>query len=153
MRGTPPSDFTKQEKIIAEVLSDYGLRYKEQENIGKYYADFFVPELNTVIEADGIYGHLKKADAKRDKEIIDLLCQIKGIGWWTAEMFLIFHLDRPNILPLGDIGLIKAIELNYNNGEKISKDRINTYRQKWSPWCTVATWYLWRSLDPIPVNY
>ena len=72
MRGTPPSDFTKQEKIIAEVLSDYGLRYKEQENIGKYYADFFVPELNTVIEADGIYGHLKKADAKRDKEIIDL---------------------------------------------------------------------------------
>jgi len=88
-----------------------------------------------------------------DKEIIDLLCQIKGIGRWTAEMFLIFHLARPNILPLGDIGLIKAIELNYNNGEKISKDRIETYRQKWAPWCTVATWYLWRSLDPIPVNY
>jgi len=88
-----------------------------------------------------------------DKEVIDLLCQIKGIGRWTAEMFLIFHLARPNILPLGDIGLIKAIELNYNNGEKISKDRIETYRQKWSPWCTVATWYLWRSLDPIPVNY
>ena len=88
-----------------------------------------------------------------DNEIIDLLCQIKGIGRWTAEMFLIFHLARPNILPLGDIGLIKAIELNYNNGEKISKDRIETYRQKWAPWCTVATWYLWRSLDPIPVNY
>ena len=88
-----------------------------------------------------------------DKEIIDLLCQIKGIGRWTAEMFLIFHLARPDILPLGDIGLIKAIEVNYNNGGKISKDRIETYRQKWSPWCTVATWYLWRSLDPIPVNY
>ena len=88
-----------------------------------------------------------------DKEIIDLLCQIKGIGRWTAEMFLIFHLARPDILPLGDIGLIKAIEINYNNGEKISKDQIEIYRQKWSPWCTVATWYLWRSLDPIPVNY
>ena len=88
-----------------------------------------------------------------DKEIIDLLCQIKGIGRWTAEMFLIFHLARPDILPLGDIGLIKAIEINYNNGEKISKDEIEIYRQKWSPWCTVATWYLWRSLDPIPVNY
>ncbi len=88
-----------------------------------------------------------------DKEIIDLLCQIKGIGRWTAEMFLIFHLARPDILPLGDIGLIKAIEINYNNGEKISKDQIENYRQKWSPWCTVATWYLWRSLDPIPVNY
>ena len=88
-----------------------------------------------------------------DKEIIDLLCQIKGIGRWTAEMFLIFHLARSDILPLGDIGLIKAIEINYNNGEKISKDQIEIYRQKWSPWCTVATWYLWRSLDPIPVNY
>ncbi|MFL2941809.1 MAG: DNA-3-methyladenine glycosylase family protein [Candidatus Poseidoniales archaeon] len=88
-----------------------------------------------------------------DEEAIDLLCKIKGIGKWTAEMFLIFHLARPNILPLGDIGLIKAIELNYNNGEKMSKVELEAYRQKWSPWCTVATWYLWRSLDPIPVNY
>ena len=88
-----------------------------------------------------------------DEEAIDLLCKIKGIGIWTAEMFLIFHLARPNILPLGDIGLIKAIELNYNNGEKMSKEELEAYRQKWSPWCTVATWYLWRSLDPIPVNY
>jgi len=88
-----------------------------------------------------------------DEKAIDLLCKIKGIGIWTAEMFLIFHLARPNILPLGDIGLIKAIELNYNNGEKMSKEELEAYRQKWSPWCTVATWYLWRSLDPIPVNY
>ena len=88
-----------------------------------------------------------------DEEAIDLLCKIKGIGIWTAEMFLIFHLARPNILPLGDIGLIKAIELNYNNGEKMSKEELEAYHQKWSPWCTVATWYLWRSLDPIPVNY
>ena len=88
-----------------------------------------------------------------DEEAIDLLCKIKGIGRWTAEMFLIFHLARPNILPLGDIGLIKAIELNYNNGEKMTKEELETYGQKWSPWCTVATWYLWRSLDPIPVNY
>ena len=88
-----------------------------------------------------------------DEEAIDLLCKIKGIGRWTAEMFLIFHLARPNILPLGDIGLIKAIELNYNNGEEMTKEELETYGQKWSPWCTVATWYLWRSLDPIPVNY
>ena len=88
-----------------------------------------------------------------DEEAINLLCKIKGIGRWTAEMFLIFHLARPNILPLRDIGLIKAIELNYNNGEKMTKEELETYGQKWSPWCTVATWYLWRSLDPIPVNY
>ena len=88
-----------------------------------------------------------------DEEAINLLCKIKGIGRWTAEMFLIFHLARPNILPLGDIGLIKAIELNYNNGEKMSKEELEAYGQNWSPWCPVATWYLWRSLDPIPVNY
>ena len=86
IRGTPPSDFTKQENIIAEVLSECGLRYKEQENIGKYYADFFVPELNTVIEADGIYGHLKKADLKRDNALIDFgVNQVIHISSSTKE--------------------------------------------------------------------
>ena len=69
MRNTPPSDYTQQEKNIAEVLSEFGLRYKEQEEIGKYRVDFLIPEIDTVIEADGIYGHLKKADKKRDEEL------------------------------------------------------------------------------------
>ena len=88
-----------------------------------------------------------------DKKAIENLCTIKGVGVWTAEMFLIFHLARPNILPLGDIGLIKGIEKNYNNGEKIERKELELFREKWSPWCTVATWYLWRSLDPFPVQY
>ena len=88
-----------------------------------------------------------------DGKVTELLCTIKGIGKWTAEMFLIFHLARPDILPLGDIGLVRAIEKNYNNGNTMSKEQFDELERKWTPWCTVATWYLWRSLDPIPVEY
>ena len=92
-----------------------------------------------------------KWDTISDEKAIEQLCTIKGIGVWTAEMFLIFHLARPNILPLADIGLISGIKITY--GDKIHKNQLETFREKWSPWCTVATWYLWRSLDPIPVEY
>ena len=94
-----------------------------------------------------------KWDTISDEKAIEQLCTIKGIGIWTAEMFLIFHLARPNILPLTDIGLIRGIEKNYYDGDKINKKQLKAFRKKWSPWCTVATWYLWRSLDPIPVEY
>ena len=88
-----------------------------------------------------------------DAEAIDRLCKIKGVGVWTAEMFLIFNLARPNVLPLADIGLIRGIEKHYYNSERIGKKELEKFRSKWSPWCTVATWYLWRSLDPMPVEY
>ena len=88
-----------------------------------------------------------------DAEAIDRLCKIKGVGVWTAEMFLIFNLGRPDVLPLADIGLIRGIEKHYYNSERIDKKELEKFRKKWSPWCTVATWYLWRSLDPIPVEY
>ena len=88
-----------------------------------------------------------------DVEAIDRLCKIKGVGVWTAEMFLIFNLGRPDVLPLADIGLIRGIEKHYYNSERIDKKELEKFRTKWSPWCTVATWYMWRSLDPIPVEY
>ena len=88
-----------------------------------------------------------------DKEVSNELCKIKGIGPWTADMFLIFRLGRTNILPLGDIGLVNAINLHYNNKEKLSKEELMKFKEKWSPWCSVATWYMWRSLDPVPVEY
>ena len=94
-----------------------------------------------------------KWDTISDEKAIEQLCTIKGIGIWTAEMFLIFHLARPNILPLTDIGLIRGIEKNYYDGDEINKKQLKAFRKKWNPWCTVATWYLWRSLDPIPVEY
>ena len=88
-----------------------------------------------------------------DEEVSNELCKIKGIGPWTADMFLIFRLGRTNVLPLGDIGLVNAINLHYNNKEKLSKEELMEFKEKWSPWCSIATWYMWRSLDPVPVEY
>ena len=88
-----------------------------------------------------------------DEEVSNKLCEIKGIGPWTADMFLIFRLGRTDVLPLGDIGLVNAINLHYNNKEKLSKEELLKFREKWSPWCSIATWYMWRSLDPVPVEY
>lgn len=88
-----------------------------------------------------------------DETIIRELVTIRGIGRWTAEMFLMFYLLRPNILPLDDIGLIKGIALHYHAGERLARADLLLLAQKWQPWCTVATWYLWRSLDPVVVEY
>ena len=88
-----------------------------------------------------------------DESVIKELSDIRGIGRWTAEMFLIFNLVRPNILPLDDVGLIKAISLNYFSGEPVSRHEAREVTANWAPWRTVATWYMWRSIDPIPVEY
>ena len=88
-----------------------------------------------------------------DDIVIRELSEVKGIGRWTAEMFLMFYLLRPNVLPLDDIGLQRAMERLYNEGAALSKDEMRKIAKRWDPWCTVATWYLWRSLDPIPVEY
>jgi DNA-3-methyladenine glycosylase II len=82
-----------------------------------------------------------------DEEVIAELTQIRGIGRWTAEMFLIFNLLRPNILPLDDPGLVKGISSNYFSGEPVSRSELREVAANWEPWRTVATWYLWRSLD------
>ena len=92
-------------------------------------------------------------ESMSDDEVANELCKIKGIGPWTADMFLIFRLGRTNILPLGDIGLVNAINLHYNNKEKLEKEELEKFKSKWSPWCSIATWYMWRSLDPVPVEY
>jgi DNA-3-methyladenine glycosylase II len=88
-----------------------------------------------------------------DEQLIAELTRVKGIGRWTAEMFLIFFMMRPNILPVDDIGLQRAMSLHYNNGKPLSKLKMRQISNEWQPWRTVATWYLWRSLDPIPVEY
>ncbi len=88
-----------------------------------------------------------------DEDVIAELVQIRGIGRWTAEMFLIFNLLRPNVLPLDDVGLLKAISLHYFSGEPVSRSEAREVAENWEPWRTVATWYMWRSLDPVPVEY
>jgi DNA-3-methyladenine glycosylase II len=88
-----------------------------------------------------------------DESIIKELVAIRGIGRWTAEMFLIFHLMRPNVLPLDDVGLQNGISRCYFSGEPVSRSEIREVAATWTPFCSVATWYIWRSLDPAPVAY
>lgn len=97
--------------------------------------------------------HADKWVEMDDEDVIAELVQIRGIGRWTAEMFLIFNLVRPNILPLDDLGLLKGISTNYFSGEPVSRSDAREVAANWEPWRTVATWYLWRSLDPVPVEY
>jgi DNA-3-methyladenine glycosylase II len=94
-----------------------------------------------------------------DDEVVERLTAVRGVGRWTAEMFLIFNLLRPDVLPLDDLGLLKAISLNYMDGEPIERlasregrARIAQLAQNWAPWRSVATWYLWRSLTSLPVS-
>ncbi|MFD2365682.1 DNA-3-methyladenine glycosylase family protein [Pseudoduganella sp. GCM10020061] len=96
--------------------------------------------------------HTDKWAQMSDEEVISELIQIRGITRWTAEMFLIFNLLRPNVLPLDDPGLIHGISRNYFSGEPVSRSDAREVSANWEPWRTVATWYLWRSLDPVPVK-
>lgn len=88
-----------------------------------------------------------------DEQIIEELVAIRGIGRWTAEMFLIFHLMRPNVLPVDDLGLLNGISVNYFSGDPVSRSDARDVAVAWAPYCSVATWYIWRSLDPAPVTY
>ncbi|MCD6673154.1 MAG: DNA-3-methyladenine glycosylase [Burkholderiaceae bacterium] len=88
-----------------------------------------------------------------DDAIIDELCTVRGIGRWTAEMFLIFNLLRPDVYPLDDIGLLRGIASQYREGRPITRAEAIEIGETWRPWRTVATWYLWRVQDPLPVDY
>jgi DNA-3-methyladenine glycosylase II len=102
--------------------------------------------------ADGTI-HARDWPDMDDEAVIAELIQVRGIGRWTAEMFLMFNLLRPDVLPLDDLGLQRAINLHYFEGERAPRVAMNALAANWAPWRSVATWYLWRSLDPVPVEY
>ena len=97
--------------------------------------------------------HVQSWESMEDEAIIAELVAIRGIGRWTAEMFLIFHLMRPDVLPLDDVGLINGISQCYFSGEPVSRSDAREVAEAWAPYRSVATWYIWRSLDPVPVAY
>ena len=88
-----------------------------------------------------------------DETVIGELVGVRGIGRWTAEMFLIFYLRRADVWPVDDIGLQKAVALHYQSGERPTPKQLRKIGEQFVPWRTVATWYLWRSLDPVAVQY
>jgi DNA-3-methyladenine glycosylase II len=129
-------------KAGSEKLAECGLSKRKAE---------YVIDLAEHFKAKRV--HADKWAEMDDEEVISELIQIRGIGRWTAEMFLIFNLLRPNILPLDDLGLLKGISINYFSGEPVSRSDAREVAANWEPWRTVATWYLWRSLEPVPVTY
>lgn len=102
-----------------------------------------------------IEGKLEPRSFKKlpDEELIKKLTAVKGIGVWSAEMFMIFNLQRPDVFPLQDIGLLRAVEKHYFSGERQAVKVVAEVGEIFRPWRSVATWYLWRSLDPVVVEY
>ena len=96
---------------------------------------------------------MKNISNYSEKEISSKLIEIKGVGPWTIHMFLMFSLGSSNIFPIGDLGFLNAICKNYKKKLPLKDKELIYLKKKWSPYCSQATWYLWRSLDPIPVNY
>ena len=96
---------------------------------------------------------IKQIHSYDDEFIRNKLIQIKGVGNWTIDMFLIFSLGYNNIFPEGDLGFLKAISKAYNKNIPLDKNYLNKLKKRWSPYNSLATWYLWRSLDPLPINY
>jgi DNA-3-methyladenine glycosylase II len=97
--------------------------------------------------------HARRWRAMSDAEIVAELTAVRGIGVWTVEMFLIFNLLRPDVFPLDDIGLQRAVATHYLAGARPERSELARIGERWRPWRSVATWYLWRSLDPAPVAY
>ncbi len=125
-----------------EALRGCGLSLRKTEYLGDLARHFSTGEIDSA-----------RWICMTDAEIIAELTAVRGIGVWTAEMFLIFNQLRPDIFPLDDIGLQKAVALHYAAGERPTRQTLTEYGERWKPWRSVATWYLWRSLDPVPVEY
>lgn len=109
--------------------------------------------VDLALHFDGGAVHVDAWADMDDETIVAELVAIRGIGRWTAEMFLIFHLMRPNVLPLDDVGLLNGISQCYFSGDAVSRSDAREVALAWAPYRTVATWYIWRSLDPLPVAY
>jgi DNA-3-methyladenine glycosylase II len=128
--------------LDAAALRGCGLSARKAEYLGDLAAHFtsgrVVPE---------------RWQAMDDEAVIAELVDVRGIGRWTAEMFLIFNLLRPDVLPVDDLGLQRAVRVAYRSGRGITPTGIRRIARAWQPWRSVATWYLWRSLDPVPVEY
>jgi len=128
--------------LDTETLRNCGLSARKTEYLGELARGF----------AEGRVRAHRWADLG-DEEVVAELVQMRGIGRWTAEMFLIFNLMRPDVLPCADLGLQRAVSLAYRGGRPASEATIRSIARDWQPWRSVATWYLWRSLDPVPVEY
>lgn len=146
----------KLEYLIKKIEAKRVLNAKEQDlrevGLSRQKILYLKNIANYFIENKVSNGYF---DSKPITEIHKELLAIKGVGRWTLEMFQIFYMMEPDIFPVGDIGLIKAIQNVYaSSRQKLEdKDSIIKFSSRWKPWRTVATWYLWRTTDVEPVLY
>jgi len=140
--GVAPDATPAQMLKARRRLPDCGLSQRKAEYIADLARHF----------VDGSI-HARDWPDMDDEAVIAELVQVRGIGRWTAEMFLMFNLLRPDVLPLDDLGLQRAMALHYFNGERAAREQMRELAANWAPWRSVATWYLWRSLDPVVVEY
>jgi DNA-3-methyladenine glycosylase II len=140
--GAPPLDPARVQRRRIATLRACGLSERKSEYIRDLARHFTSARLDP-----------REWPALEDEALIEALVDVKGIGRWTAEMFLMFHEMRANVLPVDDIGLQKAVAQHYFDGQRPTLDELRALAEQWQPYRSVATWYLWRSLDPIPVSY
>jgi DNA-3-methyladenine glycosylase II len=129
-------------KLSTEEMRGAGLSARKVE---------YLQDLATYFQTGKV--SVKQWHLMEDEAIITELVAIRGIGRWTAEMFLMFYLLRPDVLPLDDVGLLNGISKLYFSGEPVSRSEVRDLARAWEPYRSVATWYIWRSLDPEPVAY
>ena len=129
-------------KLSTEEMRGAGLSARKVE---------YMQDLATYFQTGKV--SVKQWHLMEDEAIITELVAIRGIGRWTAEMFLMFYLLRPDVLPLDDVGLLNGISKLYFSGEPVSRSEVRDLARAWEPYRSVATWYIWRSLDPEPVAY
>lgn len=132
--------YTSFENIIDQQMRDVGLSFRKIEYI------------RGIIDSWPYLSSIKWSELD-DSMIRKELILLRGIGPWTVDMILIFNLLRPDVLPLGDVGIVRMIEKLYANGRQMNDAELLQVSEKWSPYRTVASWYLWRGLDPEPVEY
>lgn len=148
------SIWDKFENGIKEVapknIIKYGNTKLQKFGLSNRKVEYMVGLSNFLINNPSAINSWKKMN---DDSVIKELCKLKGIGPWSAEMFLMFVFLRPDILPLGDLGLRRAVGKNYLNKFDPSYGEVEEVAEQWKPYRSAATWYLWRSIDPIAVEY
>ena len=142
--------FSLQRNITPENVINLDSRSIKKCGLSKQKTQYIKNLTNFFLKNKNFIQDIKKYD---ELSIREKLIEIKGIGNWTIDMFLIFSLEFYDIFPDGDLGFLKAISKSYNKKMPLEKKFLNKLKKKWSPYNSLATWYLWRSLDPLPVNY
>ncbi len=137
-------DHVHPHKISPETMSQLDLQTLRTLGVSQQKASYVIDLTDRVLRGD---LKLKTIQRRSDEEVIAQLVQVKGIGVWTAHMFMIFSLGRMDVLPVGDLGIRNAIQKAYELEESPKPAKIEEIAQPWRPYSSIASWYLWRSLE------